>query len=193
MTSSRQGSANLRRVLGSFVILVAIPVLALNGCKRRTGNDAGNGGTTDAGGGGSTDSGGAAATDAANTDAAMTCTPQMGQMACMDSPEGYGVIVGFVITASGGAETLMIDQVSIQVNIGGAMFPMPFIDPMPAAGPLTFPHMLLLDICSPTYGAGTVTVQGLAGGTAVAEGMAMTVPDTAPCALVMANVDMTPL
>ena len=188
-----QGSATMRRTLGSLLLVVAVPGLALYGCKPRTGNDAG-GGATDAGGGGGTDAGGGGATDAANTDAAgTTCTPQMGQMACMDSPEGYGVVVGFNITASGGAETLMIDQVSIQVNIGGAMFPMPFVDPMPAAGPLTFPHMLALDICSPTYGPATVTVQGLMAGTAVAEGMAMTVPDTAPCALVMAAVDLTPL
>ena len=183
----------LRTIRGTSVWL-AVSMLALalasGGCpKNRTDGGAA---ATDALPG--SDAGNVPGTDATNTDAGgATCTPQMGQAVCADSPGGYGVVVAFDISAMGGAENAPIDQVAVQVDIGGAMFAMPFLDPMAPGAPITWPHMLALDICSPQYGAATVTVEGRVAGTAVATGMAMTVPDAAPCALVMADVNLDPI
>jgi hypothetical protein len=167
--------------------------LAPVGCKKHS--------STDGGGGGSTDATNPPLDAGPGTDAAspadgggMLCMPQMGQALCSPATdEGYGTIIQFNITASMGSEMAPIDQVSIQVDIGGAMFAMPFLDPDPAAGVVTFPHMLGLVVCSPQYGAAVVTVEGLVGGTAVATGMGMTVPDTAACVVVDADIDLNPI
>src|SRR5262245_44978150 len=133
----------MTRVAASLTLgaLAAVLVLGAGGCKKN-GTDAGG---TDAGG--PVDSG--PGTDAAGTDAvAGACTPIMGQVPCAASPEGYGTLLGFMVTASGGAESLGIDQIALQTDIGGAILTMPALVPDPAAGALTFPYtpMVLFDL-----------------------------------------------